>query len=93
MSFLARFEPEYMTAAQYDDSLRLLGESGVQFPPKGLEYHVCFGEEGQLAVSEIWSSKEDFEAFGDHLKPVLAKAGIKLAGPPKILQLHNSLLP
>ena len=44
MSVLIRFAPASLTAAQYDESIRKLEEAGV-FPPDGLDYHVCFGEE------------------------------------------------
>ena len=59
------------------------------WPPDGLEYHTCFGDSGQLRVSEIWSSNEQFEAFGEHLMPVLNDAGVKMAGPPERLEIYS----
>ena len=40
-------------------------------------------------VSEIWNSREQFEAFGERLLPILAAAGIQFAGPPEIFEAHN----
>ena len=40
-------------------------------------------------VSEIWNSREQFEAFGKRLMPILAGAGIQFANPPDIFDGHN----
>ena len=77
-----------MTKQQYDESLRRL-ESAGDFPPDGLEYHVAFGPDGDFRVSEIWDSREQFEAFGPRLMPILAELGIELAGEPEMLEIHN----
>src|SRR5450755_502819 len=53
MSVLIRFAPASLTAQQYDESVRRL-ERGGDWPPDGLDYHVCFGSDGNLRVSEIW---------------------------------------
>ncbi|MBK5117765.1 MAG: hypothetical protein JJE23_12715, partial [Thermoleophilia bacterium] len=53
MSILIRFAPASMTVPQYDETVRRLGEVG-DWPPDGLEYHVCFGTDPNLRVSEIW---------------------------------------
>jgi len=87
MSMLARFTPAALTAAQYDESVRRLEESG-DFPPDGLDLHVCFGTDGNLRVSEVWDSREQFEAFGERLMPVLADVGIE-PGEPEIIDVHN----
>ena len=87
MSVLIRFAPSTLTAAQYDESVSKLTAAG-DFPPDGLDYHVCFGTEGSLRVSEIWDSREQLEAFGERLMPVLAEVGID-AGEPEILEIHN----
>lgn len=87
MSVLIRFAPASLTAAQYDESIRKLNEAG-DWPPDGLDYHVCFGGEGNLNVSEIWDSREQLEAFGARLMPVLAEVGIE-PGEPKVIEIHN----
>jgi hypothetical protein len=87
MSLLVRFTPDSLTAAQYDETVSKLEAEGG-FPPDGLDYHVCFGTDGDLKVSEIWDSKEQFEAFGERLRPVLADAGIE-SGEPQLIEIHN----
>ena len=77
-----------MTAEKYDKTLPLIEESGA-FPPDGLEYHVAFNTGGSFRVSEIWDSKEQFEAFGQRLMPILNESGVELAGPPEIVEIHN----
>ena len=88
MSQLVRFSPESLTADRYDEVKRRLNEAG-QWPPDGLEYHVCFGSDGGLKVSEIWASTEQFEAFGQHLGPILEEVGIDQTAPPEFLEIHN----
>ena len=51
--------------------------------------HVAFSSGGSFRVSEIWDSKEQFEAFGERLMPILTESGVELAGPPEILEIHN----
>lgn len=87
MSVLIRFAPETLTTAQYEESVRKLEANG-DFPPDGLDYHVCFGTEGSLRVSEIWDSKEQLEAFGERLMPVLSEVGID-PGAPEVIEIHN----
>jgi hypothetical protein len=87
MSILIRFSPSALTAAQYDESISKLEAAG-DFPADGLDYHVCFGSEGSLRVSEIWDSRQQLEAFGERLMPVLSEVGID-PGEPEILEIHN----
>jgi hypothetical protein len=88
MSLLVRFAPtSETTTAQYDDTIRRLEEAG-DFPPDGLDYHVCFLIDGDVRVSEIWDSPEQFEAFGQRLMPILEEVGID-PGKPDILEVHN----
>jgi hypothetical protein len=88
MSIVVRFTPAGLTAEQYGRALRTLEDQGV-FPPEGLDYHVCFGEDGDLRVSEIWDSEESFAAFGKLLTPVLAEVGITADAPPAHFEVHN----
>lgn len=89
MSIVVRFVPTAMTAEQYDNTLRKIEETVKPFPPPGSDYHVCFGSEGGLMVSEIWDTREQFEAFSEQLMPILAEAGIEFSGPPTVLEVHN----
>ncbi len=88
MSIVCRFNPTSLTKATYDESIRRLKEAG-SFPPDGLDYHVCFGSEGNLRVSEIWDSREQFEVFGERLMPLLTELGIEFSGPPEVFEAHN----
>ena len=88
MSIVVRFSPTALTAEKYDETVRRLEEAGG-FPPDGLDYHVCFGSDGNLRVSEIWDSREQFAAFGERLMPILADAGIEFSGDPEIFEVHR----
>ena len=89
MSILARFTgAPSMTAEKYDETMPTIEAAG-QFPPDGLAFHVAFVSEGSFRVSEIWDSKEQFEAFGQRLMPILQAGGVELAGPPEIVEVHN----
>jgi len=86
---LVRFTPKSnVTTEQYDESIRRLEKSG-DWLPDGLEYHVAFRSDGDFRVSEIWDSREQFDAFGARLMPVLNDLGIELAGDPEMLEIHN----
>jgi hypothetical protein len=87
-SILARFAPtSNVTTDQYDETIRRLEKSG-DWLPEGLEYHVAFKSDGKFRVSEIWDSREQFEAFGERLMPVLKDVGIE-PGKPEMLEIHN----
>ena len=87
MSVLIRFAPASLSAEQYDESIRRLQESG-DWPADGLDYHVCFGTDGNLRVSEIWDTQEQLDAFGERLMPLLADIGIE-PGEPEVVEIHN----
>jgi hypothetical protein len=52
-----------------------------------MDYHVCFGTDGNLRVSEIWDSQEKWEAFREQLLPILADVGIQPGA--EVLEVHN----
>jgi hypothetical protein len=88
MSIVVRFKPANLTAQRYDESHPEVEAAG--FPPEGLDYHVCFGTDPEhLTVSEIWDSREQMEAWGEKLMPILAKHGIEMAGQPEVFEVHN----
>jgi hypothetical protein len=85
---LARFTPaSNVTTEQYDETIRRLEKVG-DWPPQGLDYHVAFKSNGKFRVSEIWDSREQFDAFGQRLMPVLKEVGIE-PGEPEMLEIHN----
>jgi hypothetical protein len=77
-----------VTKQQYDSVHHALTGSG-DWPADGCQLHVCFGDENDLRVSEIWESPEKLEAFGEKLRPRLEEAGIQLSGEPEIFEAHN----
>ena len=87
MSLLIRFAPPSLTADQYDSAVRRLNEEGV-FPADGLDYEICFGSGDKLKVSQVWDSKEQLDAFGARLGPILAELGID-PGEPEVVEVHN----
>ena len=92
MSFVVRFNPTSLTAEKYDETIRQLEAVGA-FPPEGLAYHVCFGTDGNLKVSEIWDSRAQFEAFGERLMPILSAVGIEFSGDPEFFEVRNIVQP
>ena len=91
MSILVRYNPPSLTSEQYEEADRLLREAGIEPLPDGLEYHVCFGPEGNLRVSEIWDSREQFEAYGKRLMemPVFADIPFDSGDPPEVLEVRK----
>jgi hypothetical protein len=87
MSILVRYTPTAVTTQQYDESIRRITATG-DWPPDGLEYHVAFGPDANLRVSEIWDSREQWEEFGKRLMPLLTEIGIE-PGEPELLAIHN----
>jgi hypothetical protein len=88
MSVIVRFTPTNLTTEKYEEATRRLEEAG-DWPPDGLESHVCFGSEGNLRVSEIWDSREQQSAFGERLMPILADVGIEFSGEPEFFEVHE----
>jgi hypothetical protein len=87
MSIVVRFSPSNMTTEQYESVRSSLKDSG-NWPADGCEVHVCFGDEGNLRVSEVWESREKFEAFGETLGPRIEQAGIQMASEPEVYEAH-----
>ena len=90
MSIVVRFSPTALTAEKYDKTIQKLEATG-DFPPSGLDYHVCFGTDGSLNVSEIWDSPEQLAAFGEKLLPILTEIGIEFSGDPDVFEVHNRI--
>ena len=89
MSIVVRFAPDTTTTEQYEQVLHRLEESG-DWPPDGLDFHVAFGSPGaDFRVSEVWDSREQFEAFGQRLMPLLSEAGIEVESEPEVFEVHN----
>ena len=88
MSIVVRFSPSNVSTEQYDEAVRRHQDAGIELPPDGMEYHVCFGPADNVRVSEIWDSREQWQAYGERLMPLLAEIGID-AGEPDVFEVHN----
>lgn len=89
MSIVVRFSPANLTAEKYDEAVKRLEAEGL-WPVAGCDYHVCFGSDGNLKVSEIWDSAEQLQAFGERMMPVLSELGIEFSGEPEIFEVQNT---
>lgn len=89
MSIVVRFHPTNATKEKYDESMRRMEAAGIWPDPSGLEVHVAFGPDDGLRVSEIWSSREQFAAFGEKLMPILDDMGIEFSAEPEIFEVQN----
>jgi hypothetical protein len=87
MSVLVRYQPTGLTKEQYDDVSRRMEES--DWPPPALRVHVCFGEDGDLLVSEIWDSEDEWRSFSERLMPVLEEAGVQIGGEPQLFEVQE----
>lgn len=85
MSIVVRYPLSNVTKQQYDTVHDALEKSG-DWPPEGCLVHVCFGDQQDVRVSEIWESQEQLSAFGEKLRPHLEAAGIQLSGEPEVFE-------
>ena len=87
MSIVVRYTPAGLTAETYDRVSSKVQEGN--WPPEGLVLHVCFGSDGDLRVSEVWDSKEQWQAHTEELMPILQEGGVEFAGEPEVFEAHN----
>ena len=87
MSVVVRHQPVGLTREKYDEVSRSMEGEGA-WPPDGLDMHVLFGSEGDLKVSEIWDSEEQFRAFFERLRAALEDAGVE-SGDPQVYEVHE----
>jgi hypothetical protein len=90
VSIVVRYGPTDLTKQKYDETMQAINSELGEDAPDGARLHVCFGEDGALRISEIWDSREQWQAFGEKLMPILAKMGIQ-PGPPEVYEVHNLL--
>ena len=89
MATLIRYAPNSLRREQYDKVNEILNSQGAGDPPPELKLHVLFGDDGDLRVSEIWESENDWRGFWDGmLKGALADVGVEM-GEPQILEVHE----
>jgi hypothetical protein len=89
VSIVVRFNPKNVTREMYDEVARRLEEAGQWPDAPGLEFHVLYGEEGSLRVSEIWDSSASLQAYGEIIGPIMAEVGVEMASEPEIYEVQN----
>ena len=85
------FSPAAMSAAKYDECIKLLRKAGAGNPP-GRSYHVSFGSADKLMVFDVWTSQAAFDKFGKTLIPILQQLGID-PGQPSVMPVHKVIVP
>jgi hypothetical protein len=76
MPIIAQFQVKGATAAKYDEVIRRLTTMGLRVPD-GQLYHVCYGDQRQLQVIDVYESQVKLDAFGAKLMPLLQEFGIE----------------
>ena len=85
------FTPAAVTAAKYDECIKLLKKAGAG-NPAGRSYHSAIGPKDKLAVFEVWTSQAALDKFGKTLMPILQQLGID-PGQPAVMPVHKVIVP
>jgi hypothetical protein len=85
------FAPAAMSAAQYDECIKLLRKAGAGNPP-GRSYHASFGPADKIAVFDVWTSQAAFDRFGKTLMPILEQLGVD-PGQPAVMPIRKVIVP
>jgi hypothetical protein len=85
------FSPAAMSAAKYDECIKLLKKAGAG-NPAGRSYHAAFGANEKLMVFDVWTSQAAFDKFGKTLMPILQQIGLD-PGQPTVMPVHKVILP
>jgi hypothetical protein len=85
------FSPAAVSAAKYDECIKLLKKAGAG-NPAGRSYHAAFGTNDQPRVFEVWTSQAAFDKFGKTLMPILQQLGID-PGQPTVMAVHKAIVP
>ena len=89
MSVVIRYSPAGLSKETYDGASEHVAEAAGAWPPEGLDMHVCFGADGDLRVSEIWDSEEQWRGFAEKLMPALQEAGVQMGSEPEVYEVHE----
>jgi len=84
---IVHFQPVGMDQTKYAEILRRLEAAGAGAPP-GRLHHTCYGPTDRLLVVDIFDTRDNFEAFGKTLVPILASLGVDV-GQPDVREVHN----
>ena len=84
---LVQFSVAKMSTQQYDQVVAELEAAGLGNIPERL-YHVAASNGEGLHVTDVWSSEEAFNKFGETMVPAMINNGVEPA-VPQILKVHN----
>ena len=90
MAIAITVTPPSMNAGQYERIIRRLEDAGAG-APSGRTFHVAFGTGNSLRVVDVWDSREQFDAFGQTLLPILQDVGVDM-GEVETFPLHNQIV-
>lgn len=79
-----------MTSEKYaavHEELEAIGQGA----PQGRSFHCGFRAGEGVHVFDVWDSQEDFDAFGEHLMPILASKGID-PGQPMVAEVQRIIV-
>ena len=85
------YSPAALSAAKYDECIRLLKKAGAG-NPAGRSYHTAFGPKDKLMVFDVWTSQAALDKFGKTLMPILQQLGID-PGQPAVMPVHKVIVP
>ena len=91
MAIAIYFSPAAVSAAKYDECIKLLRKAGAG-NPAGRSYHASFGPDDKLMVFDVWTSQAAFDKFGKTLTPILQQLGID-PGQPTVMPVHKVIVP
>jgi len=87
MAFVMRIAGQGFTADKYDEVVRRLDAAGEGMPA-GRLFHVCFGDNDNLRVSDIWDTRENFDRFFSVVGGIMQELGVS-ASEPEFFEVHN----
>lgn len=94
MAIAVILEFDGTTSEQYDEVNRLMGLTPGGPGPEGSISHWATMTDRGLKVTDVWESREQFDAFAqEKIGPLSEQAGF--AGPPKLTfyEVHNYYTP
>ena len=90
-NILVQFTYSDANIKEYDGIVKDLKADGMGNIPDRL-YHVCAKTKDGWHVTDVWSSQESFNKFGDIVMPLLVKNG-GTPVEPVILPVYNIIVP
>jgi hypothetical protein len=92
MAIAVQLDFKQSTLEQYDQVLKLMNlEPGGQVPPGALFHWVTAIDEG-FRVTDVWESRDAFEAFArEHILPLAQQVGLQAAPEITFFEVHNHL--